>query len=331
MQEIEEETGKAGTQPVAECRADAVVRRFASQCLDRMESSETGILENRGTEALHDYRVALRRSRTLLGQMKGVFPERDARRWLDRLGRLGELTGPLRDCHVMLADLPLYHSVLPESLRPALAPLQSYLEREAASAHRILADRLRRKDYRRTIESWRRFLERPAPKQPSAPNARASAGEVCGRHIWKLYRRMLREGASLGPDSPSEAFHALRKRGKKLRYLLEFSASLRDDGKLRDLIAQLKKLQDVLGEFQDTAVQRARLLRLAETLRQDGQPVETLLAMGILVAHMERRQSRCRQAFGDGFAAFAGRPSRRRYRKLFGPGHGEGDRDRRGV
>lgn len=331
MQQTEKDTGRAGTGPAAAGRADAVVRRFALQCLDRMESSETGILENRDTEALHDYRVALRRSRTLLGQLKGLFPEREIRRWLDRLGRLGELTGPLRDCHVMLADLPLYHSVLPESLRPALAPLQVYLEREAASAHRIVADRLRHKDYRRAIESWRRFLERPAPKRPSAPNARAAAGEVCGRRIWKLYRRMLREGAVLGPDSPQEAFHALRKQGKKLRYLLEFSASLRDDGKLRDLITHLKKLQDVLGEFQDTAVQRARLLHLAETLKQDGQPLETLLAMGVLVGYMEGRQSRCRRAFGEGFAAFAGKPSRRRFRKLFGSGHGEGDRDRRGV
>jgi CHAD domain-containing protein len=327
MQAIEEESGKAGTPPLAECRADAVVRRFASQYLDRMECSETGILEN--PEALHDYRVALRRSRTLLGQLKGVFPERDARCWLDRLGRLGELTGPLRDCQVMLADLPLYHSMLPESLRPALAPLQSYLERETASAHRILAERMRRKDYRRTIENWRRFLERPAPKRPAAPNALVPAGEICGRRIWKLYRSMLREGAVLGPDSPQDAFHALRKRGKKLRYLLEFSASLRGDGKLRDLIAQLKKLQDVLGECQDTAVQRARLLRLAETLRQDGQPLDTLLAMGVLVGHLEQRQSRCRRAFGEGFAEFAGKPVRRRFRKLFGPGHGEGDRGRR--
>jgi CHAD domain-containing protein len=247
IQETEVETGRAGIEPTAEWRADAVVRRYAAQCLDRMQSAELGILENRDTEALHDYRVALRRSRTLLGQMKGVFPAREARRCLDRLGRLGELTGPLRDCHVMLADLPLYHSMLPESLRPALAPLQAYLEREAACAHRILADRLRRQDYRRAFESWRRFLERPAPKRPSAPNARASAGEVCGRRIWKLYRRMLREGVVLGPDSPQEAFHVLRKRGKKLRYLLEFSASLRPDGKLRDLIAQLKKLQDIYG------------------------------------------------------------------------------------
>ncbi|MDF9393750.1 CHAD domain-containing protein [Methylococcus capsulatus] len=328
MQEIEGKTATAGIAPAR--RADAAVRRFAAECLERMQSSESGILENRDSEALHDYRVALRRCRTVLGQMKGVFPEREVRRWLDRLGRLGELTGPLRDCHVMLADLPLYQSVLPESLRPALAPLQSYLEREAASAHRILADRLRRMDYRRTIESWQRFLERPAPKRPSAPNALAAADELSGRRIWKLYRRMLREGASLGPDSPSEAFHALRKQGKKLRYLLEFSASLRGDGELRDLIAPLKKLQGVLGEFQDAAVQRDRLLYRAEILRQEGQPLETLLAIGALIGHLERRQSRCRRQFSEGFAVLAGKPSRRRYRKLFGLGHGEGDSGRRG-
>ncbi|QJD31452.1 CHAD domain-containing protein [Methylococcus geothermalis] len=331
MQETEGDTGRAGVEPTAACRADVAVRRFIAQFLERMLSCEAGILENRDPEALHEYRVALRRSRALLGEMKGVFPERDTVRCLHRLKWLGALTGPLRDCHVMLGEFPVYEAAVPESLRPALAPLRSHLEQEAARAHRVLADRLRRPAYRRTIESWRRFLERPAPKRPSAPNARAPAGVVCGRRIWKLYRRMLRDAAALGPDSPQEAFHALRKQGKKLRYLLEFSASLQADGKIRGLIAQLKKLQDVLGEFQDASVQRARLLTLAELMRQEGQPVEALLAVGVLVGSMEQRQSRCRGAFRESWEAFGGKPTRRRFRRLFGPGDGEGDRDRRGV
>ncbi|MDD2770576.1 MAG: CHAD domain-containing protein [Methylococcus sp.] len=314
----------AAPQTLAEnARADAAVRWYCSQQLERMRSCEKGILENRDPEALHDYRVALRRSRALLGQMKGIFPERDVRRCLQVLQRLGELTGPLRDHQVMLAELPAFEALLPESLRPALAPLRSRLEQTSDSAYRCLSDALVRPAYRHSLESWHRFVRRPAPKLPSAPNARRSVGEVCGRRIWKLYRRMLRDGAALGPESRPEAFHALRKHGKKLRYLLEFFAQFHARGKVKALVAQLKKLQDVLGEYQDSAVQQDRLVGLGRILREEGQPLETLLAIGVLVGHLEQRQAHCRQAFHEGYEAFAKKSTRQLFRRLFAPERSE--------
>ena len=71
---------------------------------------------------------------------------------------------------------------------------------------------------------------------------------------------MLKDGRRIDGESPPEALHDLRKRGKELRYLLELFGSVFDERAVDPLVAGLKHLQKVLGRFQDRAVQ-------VETLR----------------------------------------------------------------
>ena len=61
-------------------------------------------------------------------------------------------------------------------------------------------------------------------------------------------------GRRIGDDSPAEALHDLRKKGKELRYLLEFFASLYAADVVKPMVSTLKGLQDVLGRFQDREV-----------------------------------------------------------------------------
>jgi CHAD domain-containing protein len=63
-------------------------------------------------------------------------------------------------------------------------------------------------------------------------------------------------------ESPAEDYHKLRKRGRRLRYALEF---LRDvyGGAAEELVRPLKKLQDVLGDHQDAKVTTPFLRELA--------------------------------------------------------------------
>ncbi|HSQ57152.1 MAG TPA: CHAD domain-containing protein, partial [Gemmata sp.] len=100
------------------------------------------------------------------------------------------------------------------------------------------------------------------------------------RRIWKLYRRVLREGAAITPASPPEAIHDLRKTAKKLRYLMEFFRSLYPTDKIGPLVKILKGLQDHLGAYQDVHVQIGQLRQFSAELRQADAPTETLLALG---------------------------------------------------
>ena len=58
----------------------------------------------------------------------------------------------------------------------------------------------------------------------TGPTRRAPIADVAGERIAHVYRQMVKMGAAIDDDSPPEALHDLRKKGKELRYLLEFFA-----------------------------------------------------------------------------------------------------------
>ena len=51
------------------------VKHILQQQLASMEANELGIIARFDPEFLHDYRVAVRRVRCILSQMKGVLPD----------------------------------------------------------------------------------------------------------------------------------------------------------------------------------------------------------------------------------------------------------------
>jgi CHAD domain-containing protein len=118
-------------------------------------------------------------------------------------------------------------------------------------------------------------------------------------------------------DSPPESLHDLRKRAKELRYLLEFFAPLHDQVAYRKVLSDLKQLQDCLGAFQDSEVQRHEIHALADAmLAERAAPAATLLAMGEIAAKLALSQAEARAEFSARFARFAGSAGRERVRVL---------------
>jgi CHAD domain-containing protein len=129
---------------------------------------------------------------------------------------------------------------------------------------------------------------------------------------------MVARGSNLSDGPSPEILHRIRIDGKKLRYLLEFFASLHDPKTITTLVRELKQLQDILGGFNDMTVQQARLVAFAEELMASEETrAETLLAMGRLEAAMGRRQDELYRGFAKAFAAFASPNSQQRYESLF--------------
>ena len=83
-------------------------------------------------------------------------------------------------------------------------------------------------------------------------------------------------------------------------------------------VSDLKALQDVLGRFQDSEVQRHALRGFADEMMADGTPAGALLAMGELIGHLEAVQARARGDFETVFARFVRPASDARMRKLGG-------------
>ncbi len=306
------DVGKLDVPLEPDMRADAGLRRILRALLETMLRNEAGVRADLDSEFLHDFRVAVRRTRSVLGQIKGVFPEPPLARFLKDFAWLGIVTGPTRDLDVFLLRLEDYERELGDV---DLGKLRELLVRRQRAEHGRLVRALSSVRYRRLIEDWTAFLEDETVPEPEPKNAAKPVLRVFSRRIAKLYRRM----TSHATDAPSAQLHELRLLGKKLRYLLDVSRNLYDPDAARRAVRELKRLQDVLGDFNDFVVQRETLARHAESLtKSGGGDAETLLAMGRVVERLRLRGDEARARFAKRFERFASRENRDRYRALFG-------------
>jgi CHAD domain-containing protein len=301
-------------------RADEAMRRVLLTLLEAMEVNEAGTIANLDTEFLHDFRVAVRRTRSALGQMKTVFPPATLTRFRDKFAWLGAITGPTRDLDVYLLKFQDYQNQLPEALRADLEPLRAFLVRHHREQQSKLARQLQTARYRQLKKQWRRYLTAPLPRRPAAADARKTIGEVAPRRTWRMYKRVLREGRAITEQSPADDLHELRKSCKKLRYLMEFFHHLYPAKKIRALIKELKGLQENLGDFQDLDVQIHKLKEFSEQMKQEGDMTpRTALAMESLLMGLETRMQEVRAVFDSRFRRFSCKSNEKHFRRLFHP------------
>lgn len=298
--------------------AEVALRRILRHLLDTLQANLPGTRQDLDSEFLHDLRVATRRTRSALGQVKGVLPEQSVADFRQRFDWLGRVTGPTRDLDVFILDFPRYQASLPAELRADLAPLLPYLQARQREAQQALRRKLASPYFHALMKDWRCFLEQPSAHPAPGPHAAQPIRAVAGARLWRMYRRVLHEGRAIDAASPATDLHELRKSCKKLRYLLEFFVSLYPTQHVKPLIRQLKRLLDNLGEFQDLQVQADRLRGFGEDLqRQDAHNLPVVLAIGSLVADLLRRQTAARTVFATRFTAFDDAQQHALCRRLF--------------
>ena len=315
---------KLQVQLSADMPSAAATRRIHQTLLTTIRLNEPGVRQDLDTEFLHDFRVAVRRTRSALTQIKDVYPPDVVDHFKAEFAWLGQITGPTRDLDVYLLKMPDYRASLPEKVQAHLEPLHEYLSRHQGLEQQRLVQGLDSQRYARLLESWQRFLDDAdtweSPDEASSPAANVPIEQTASTRIWKAYRKVLKRGRAIGDDSPGASLHQLRIDCKKLRYLLEFFRSLYDESGIGTLVKALKRLQDNLGDFNDLQIQQARLRRFADDMFQEGLATgETLMAMGRLVDRLEARQAEERRKFQQEFSKFASQKNRCRFRELFHP------------
>ncbi|WP_175832645.1 CHAD domain-containing protein [Burkholderia cenocepacia] len=221
--------------------------------------NECGVLDRDDPEFVHQMRVALRRLRTLMR----FFPRFTDRQWKDTLGVdlrwLAKLLGTVRDWDVFAT----------ESL-PALIAADGGgsdwdgtldAARAQSMAARVeLRQALHSARYARLTLGWLEWLSAlalPAADGDDAPSLR--------RHATKRVRRLF--GHLYGSPSltslDTAARHQVRIDAKRLRYALEFFASLASRRTRTETVKTLARVQSVLGEANDEMVALHHLEQLA--------------------------------------------------------------------
>ena len=301
-------------------RADEAVKTVALHLLDAMEANLPGVLADADPEFLHAYRIGVRRTRSILSQLKALFPPAIQNHFTGEFKWIGDVTSPVRDLDVYLLSFENDRSWLPEPIQDDLNPLRDFLIEEQRAAHSVLVAYLTSPRYGLFVEAWRKYISSPPLDPPPNSIAGQPVIDVVSKRIWKTYRRVIKQGRAIlrDPDTPAEALHELRKTCKKLRYLLEMFVSLYPRKSMKRMIGALKVLQDNLGSFQDYEVQQQKLHVFAgRMLGQRFAKAETYLAMGRLETHLEALQWKARKDFAGLFNKFDKPVNRKRFERLF--------------
>ena len=295
------------------CAHDEATKVILRSLLQLIKGNEEGIKNDIDTEFLHDFRVAIRRTRSALGQIKEVFPADVTAQFQRDFAYLGSVTNRVRDLDVYLLHKERYTALLPAEVRPDIEPLFAHLQRERTMAFRTLVRLLCSKTYVDIMCRWDAFLAEPPAEDASAANASRPILEVARKRLRRRCRSVVQLGTGLLAETDGQRLHALRIACKKLRYVLEFFVSLFPGKKTAILVEHLRTLQDNLGRWHDLVVQQEALHHFATTFSgPDQQAHNTLRAIDRLINILEEEKQTVAQALPAIFTAFAARVAHHR-------------------
>jgi len=227
------------------------VRLIALEFLDEAGRALERLKDPEDKEALHDFRVALRRLRTTVRAYRPQLESSVPRRLRRKLRSVAEGTNSARDAEVALTWL---------------RPLEAEVSKREHAGLRWLIERIERGygrdlphalgDARRSFVGVERKLRkglevyhRTVPVQRSKTEERfAAVASTTLKDQAKQLDLLLAAIASRDDD----AIHQSRIAAKRLRYTLEPLSTVVDGG--AELVQQLKRLQDHLGELHDLSV-----------------------------------------------------------------------------
>jgi len=291
--------------------AGEALARIARSQVEALEANAAGLRADLDAEYLHDSRIALRRLRSLLGQLEGILTPEDGDWLAAELRWLAARTGTARDLDALLFDLRLAE---PDQ-RAALQPALELLEQERRGLQTALVEVLDSLRCAALLERLHAvFAERGTLPRPG-PRAGKPFARLLAKRLRRRLRQVLTKAEQVSEASPAAELHELRITCKKLRYLLECCRGLVPKHALSSCTEVLKGLQRMLGTIQDTVVQGARVRELAE---REGQrlPASAVLALGRYLERLEERAREARQGYAGLSRALTASDGRGRFESL---------------
>lgn len=243
--------------------AHEAVRRIALQLLESATGASDRLSDPTDHEALHDFRVALRRFRSFARAYGEVLGDDVPRKLLRTIRDLARSTNEGRDAEVLLewvnqqrvelsplekAGADKFANVLGERTEHAYAIARSKIARE----FRAIEYKLRPRLARYSVEV--NLMETEAP-----PTFAIVATEVIRSHSNDLNKQL----ALVTDQTKKEQAHDARLAGKRLRYLLEPLCEAVVG--LAPVVTSLRELQELLGRMHDVQVASIELGHAVET------------------------------------------------------------------
>ncbi|MFL6262260.1 MAG: CHAD domain-containing protein [Thermoanaerobaculia bacterium] len=237
-------------------------RLLALSFLDQAAAARPRLADPGDTEALHDFRVGLRRLRSCLrayaAQLEDSIPGKLAR----RLKRLAGSTGPGRDTDVQIEWLRARSPHLSSHHRAGLAWLLARLEDRKREAYGEMEDEVA-DEFAKVEEDLRARLSVYRTEIHLDPKGdRPTLAEATARILHRQVAEFEQHLAKIEDADDEEEAHEARISAKRVRYLLE--PLVEEIPGAGPLVKRFKALQDLLGELHDAHVLEAELAEAVE-------------------------------------------------------------------
>ena len=279
-------------------RVDDPVAKLAYRyLLDRYETvlrHEPQAWEGLEPEGVHQMRVATRKIRAAFRSFKDVFPSASRKHFGREFKWVAAALGGVRDTDVYKGNFPYCMAELPQEDQIFLADCRQHIFDQWQLRRSELLECLNSDRYEQLKRGFAELLQHglSSAEPQSAPSL--TIGDASRKTIRKQYNKVVRNGRVIKRDSPDEALHTLRIDCKRLRYLFEFFRPIHGSS-LNRFIKRLKKLQDVLGEFQDTRVATQQLRAHAQGVPMQPENRGQLIAIGQLI-HVQHNLAAARRS-----------------------------------
>jgi CHAD domain-containing protein len=236
-----------------------VVRRELATSVVRLLRHDAGVRLGEDPEAVHQARVATRRVRSALRTFRDVIEPDWGRSLRDRLKGVADRLGAVRDTEVLCDRLRSREPSLPEGDRKGLAELVTILEMARDEAREQLLEAIREPTYVALLDELVEAAREPRVLEGAAGAPAASELRSALERPWVHLEHAVERARE---DASDASLHAVRIRAKRARYAAEAVSPV--FGKPAAGFAEAAaRLQDVLGEHQDSVVARAWLRETA--------------------------------------------------------------------
>ena len=260
--------------PVAPRPDDTVAVAFekiVANCVTQMQANEAAILYDGepDPEAIHQFRVALRRLRAIVGACRELIDDSVHAIWSIDLRWAQRACGPARDLDVLVAETltPMAAHVPPDE---AFRRFVAFAEAERVAARRQAVQALNNPRYAAMqLQLFQGLADGAWRHALAGPQLGLPVRDFAERLLQARYKRVTRLGEHW-TELPDAELHRLRLFGKKLRYVAQAFATLFKPKATRRFIDALSALQDCLGAVNDGAVGRQLIRALVERAAGEG-------------------------------------------------------------
>ncbi|WP_026349883.1 CYTH and CHAD domain-containing protein [Bordetella sp. FB-8] len=300
--------GAAGVALRPAMPAPAAMAAVAAECIEQItrnaavlaEVDTLGVYPAGNSEHVHQLRVGMRRLRSAWSLFEGwIEPPPDA--LVEGLRAHFAALGANRDQDV------LEETIAPMLLKAGMPVIPTQSNGDPQNDSQAIAAGKPFQAWLSDLLEWSLNVRAPAPaaaaetaataqgeaqdQTEAAPKPKRLAKRLAKRlHGW--HAKVVEQGLRFG-ELHLEERHALRKRGKRLRYSLAFAESLLPASRLNVYRKQLSLVQDVLGEINDLAVARDYYRVQCETHPQ------AWFALGWIEARLAALSAQAQQAFKE--------------------------------